>query len=149
MKQGFKIMGIAVKTTNVNNQAANDLATLWGKFYSQNIMDKIPNKIDTDVLCIYTDYKSDYQDDYLAIIGVRVSQLDEVPEGLIGRAFAPETFKKFEARGKLPDAVVDCWLNIWNDDANLNRKYTYDYEVYGALSHNLEDSLVEIMIATK
>ncbi len=149
MTNGFKIIGISTQTTNKNNQAQEDLGKLWGQFFSENIFDKIPNKVSNEIIAIYTDYKSDFTEDYTTIIGIPVSNLDEIPDGLIGREFLAENFQKFTAKGEMPKAVVDVWIDIWQRDKELNRKYSYDFEVYGAKSQNGENSEVKIFIATK
>lgn len=146
---GFKIIGISTRTTNKDNRSQQDLARLWGKFYSKNIVDKIPNKVSDNLLTIYTDYKSDFTDEYTTIIGALVSNLDEVPTGLIGREFEADNFQKFVAKGEMPNAVVDVWLDIWKRDKELNRKYSYDFEVYGQKSQNGADLEVEIYISIK
>ena len=149
MINGFKIIGISTRTTNKNNQSQADLTNLWGQFYAQNIFDKIPNKVSADVLSIYTDYKSDFTDEYTTIIGVPVSTLDEVPVELVGREFRAENFQKFVGKGEMPNAVVNVWIDIWNRDKELDRKYSYDFEVYGQKSQNGQNSEVEIYIAKK
>ncbi|MCT6723711.1 effector binding domain-containing protein, partial [Riemerella anatipestifer] len=98
---------------------------------------------------IYTDYKSNYTEEYTTIIGVPVSTLNEIPNGLVGREFEAENFQKFVAKGEMPNAVINTWIDIWNRDEELNRKYTYDFEVYGENSQKGQDSEVEIYIATK
>ncbi len=147
MTKGFKIIGISVRTTNQNNQAQQDIGNLWGQFFSEKMMEKIPNKISSDIIAIYTDYKSDYTEEYTTMIGIPVSTLDIIPEGLMGREFQSENFKKYSAKGEMPDAVVNTWVEIWQNDKNLNRKYTYDFELYGEQSQNGENSEVEIYIA--
>ncbi|MRT94357.1 GyrI-like domain-containing protein [Ancylomarina sp. 16SWW S1-10-2] len=149
MTNGFKIIGISTRTTNKDNKSQKDLEKLWGRFYSENLVDKIPNKISNEIVSIYTDYESDYTGDYTTIIGVAVSKLDEIPNGLIGREFQPDNFQKFIAKGKMPNAVVNTWGDIWNRDKELNRKYSYDFEVYGTNSQKGENSEVDIYIATK
>lgn len=149
MNKGFKIIGISVKTTNKGNQSSQDLAQLWERFYAENIFHKIPNKASNKVFSIYTDYKSNYTEDYTCIIGCSVKTLDNIPKDLEGREFLPENFKKFTAKGEMPKAVIDTWLNIWQKDSELNRKYTYDFEVYDEKSQNGENSEVEIYIAVK
>ena len=149
MTNGFKIIGISTRTTNKDNIAQQDLGKLWGQFYSENIFEKIPNKLSNEVLTIYTDYKSDFTEDYTTIIGILVSTLDEIPSGLIGREFQAENFQKFTAKGEMPNAVVNTWIDIWKRDKELNRKYSYDFEVYGKKSQNGENSEVDIYIATK
>ena len=49
----------------------------------------------------------------------------------------------------MPNAVVTTWVDIWQKDKELDRKYSYDFEVYGEKSQNGENSEVEIFIATK
>lgn len=145
----FNIIGISVKTTNKDNQAAQDIGKLWQQFYEENLFDKIPNKLSHDIYSIYTDYKSDFTDEYTTIIGIQVESLENIPTGLIGRQFPSDNFVKFTAKGPMPKAIVDVWTDIWKRDKELNRKYTYDFEVYGEKSQNGENSEVEIYIATK
>ena len=149
MTNGFKLIGISVRTTNQNNQVQEDLGKLWGQFSSENINEEIPNKISNEILAIYTDYQSNDTEDYTTIIGVPVSTLTEIPNGMIGQEFQPENFKKFIAKGEMPKAVDDTWINIWEQDENLNRKYTYDFELYGANCNKGTDSEVEIFVAVK
>lgn len=149
MTNGFKLIGISVRTTNQNNQVQEDLGRLWGQFISENIHEKIPNKISNEILAIYTDYQSNYTEDYTTIIGVPVSTLNEIPDEMIGREFQPENFKKFVVKGEMPKTVVDTWTEIWKQDENLNRKYSYDFELYGENCQKGADSEVEIFVAIK
>ncbi|EFT35826.1 transcription activator effector binding protein [Riemerella anatipestifer RA-YM] len=149
MKNGFKVIGVSTRTTNKDNKSKEDLGKLWGQFYAENIFEKIPNKVSDEIFSIYTDYKSNYTEEYTTIIGVPVSTLNEIPNGLVGREFEAENFQKFVAKGEMPNAVINTWIDIWNRDEELNRKYTYDFEVYGENSQKGQDSEVEIYIATK
>lgn len=148
MTNGFKIIGISCRTTNKNNQSQRDLGELWNQFYAAGIMEKIPAKNSATVLSVYTDYESDFTGAYTVIIGVPVNSLEHIPAGLTGREFGPENFRKFIARGKMPDAVVNTWMEIWQNDQELRRKYSYDFESYGPDSQSGENAVVEIYIAT-
>lgn len=149
MKQveSFKIIGIATETTNENGKSAEDLGKLWKRFYSENIPIKIPNKVNDEIYSIYTDYETDYKGKYTSIIGLKVNSLDNIPDGLIGREFNGGKYQKFVAKGQMPNALVETWKEIWEKDNEINRKYTTDFEVYGAKSQNGEESEVEIYIA--
>lgn len=149
MTNGFKVIGLSVRTTNKDGQAMQDLGKLWGQFFAENVMARIPNKASGEIYAIYTDYQSDYTAEYTTIIGVPVTTLEEIPEGLTGREFGPEQFQQFIAKGEMPAAVGNTWMEIWQKDKELDRKYTYDYEVYGAKSRQGADAEVEIFIATK
>lgn len=145
----FKIIGISVQTTNQNNQAAADIGKLWQRFYAEEIINKIPKKESKDVYAIYTNYQSDYTGTYTTIIGQKVSSLDNIPDGLVGKEIRNENLKKYIAKGEMPNAVVNTWLEIWNNDANLNRSYIADFEVYGEKSQQGAESEVEIYIGVR
>ena len=149
MTNGFKIIGISTRTTNENNQSQQDLGKLWGQFFADNIIAIIPNKISNHILAVYTDYKSDYTGEYTTIIGVPVSTLEEIPSGLIGREFEADNFQKFVAKGEMTSAVLYTWIDIWQRDKELNRKCSYDFELYGENSNNGSQSEVEIFVAVK
>ena len=144
----LKIVGISVRTTNKDQKAVEDIGKLWGQFFAENIMSKAENKIGDEIYSVYTDYKSDQTDEYTTILGVRVNNFDNIPNGLIGREFKTDTFTKFVAKGEMPNAVIEIWNEVWSRDNELNRKYTYDFEVYGKKSQNGQDSEVEIFIST-
>lgn len=147
MTNGFKIIGISTRTTNKDNQSKGDLGKLWERFFAENIIEKTPNKSSFEVISIYTDYKSDFTDEYTTIIGLQVSTLDEIPDGLIGREFKSDNFQKFTAKGEMPKAILDSWIDIWQRDGELNRKYSYDFEIYGEKSQNGQNSEVEIYLS--
>lgn len=139
--KSFKIIGIKTETTNQNGKSAEDLGKLWERFYTENISNQISNKKGSEIYAIYTDYETDYTGKYTAIIGMKVNSLDQIPNGLIGQEFNGGKFRKFVAKGQMPNAVIETWKEIWENDKELNRKYTTDFEIYG------ENSEVEIYIS--
>lgn len=141
----LKIIGLSVRTSNQNSQATQDLAVLWQQF--RDVLTKIPNKVNHDILMIYTDYEGDYTAPYTALLGVEVSDLSDVPEGMVAREFPHQKFQTFLVKGALPKAVLETWQTIWQQDPQLHRTYTYDYERYGQKSQQNEPSEVEINIA--
>ena len=145
----FKIIGISIRTTNENGQSMTDMGKLWNRFYADSILPTIPNRINDDIYSVYTDYQSDYTGQYTAIIGCKVNSLDNIPRGLTGKQIQGGKYLKYVAKGKMPDAVVGRWKEIWNKDKELNRKYTADFEVYGLKSQNPDNAEVDIYIATE
>ncbi|XZF13853.1 GyrI-like domain-containing protein [Chitinophagaceae bacterium MMS25-I14] len=144
----FYIVGLAIRTTNENGQAATDIPQLWNKFLSENIMGHISNKTDDAIYCIYTDYELDYTKPYTTLLGCKVSGIDDLPEGLTGRAFTGGEYTLFTAKGRLADGIVyKEWINIWNTD--LPRAYTADFEIYGAAAQNPDEATVDIFIAVQ
>lgn len=147
--ENFKIIGISVETTNQNNQAAADIGQLWGRFYNEQIFNKIPNKESEDVYAVYTDHESDYTGKYTTIIGYRVSTLDHIPDGMVGKEINNERLLRYVAKGEMPNAVVKIWQEIWANNIALYRTYNADFEVYGPKSQNGNESEVEIYIGIR
>lgn len=141
----FHVIGISVKTTNKDQQSAQDIGALWGKFMQEQILDKIPNKIDNTVYSIYTDYEGDYTQPYTTVLGCKVSSLENIPEGMVGKTFEGGSYTKFVSKGDLTQGVVfQDWLKIWN--TGLNRNYATDFEVYGERAMNPNDAEVDIFV---
>ncbi|AYN04640.1 GyrI-like domain-containing protein [Flavobacterium sp. 140616W15] len=142
----FFIIGLSIRTTNENEQSATDIPALWNKFMTENTIENIPNKIDSSIYSVYTEYEKDYTKPYTTILGCKVSSLDNIPAGMTGKTIAKETYKQFTAKGNLADGIViQKWIEIWNTD--LNRKYTADFEIYGEKASNPENAEVPIFIA--
>lgn len=144
----FQVIGISVRTTNENGQAASDIGLLWERFMTEGILQKIPHRINDDILSIYTNYESDHTRPYDTILGCKVSSLDSIPDGMVGQAFAGGTFAKFIAKGDMTKGTVyRTWGDIWSTD--LNRLYTADVEVYGEKASNPANAEVPIYVAVK
>lgn len=144
----FKVIGIAVRTTNENNQAAKDIPLLWEKLMKEDILNAIPGKIDNTLYAIYTDYEKDHTKPYTTILGCKVENLDHIPEGMVGKSFEGGNYVKFTAKGNLAeDLVINEWIKIWNME--LGRIYTADFEMYGEKTQNPADAEVDILIAVE
>lgn len=142
----FQVIGISIRTSNENGQAASDIGSLWAKFMTENILQNIPNRISDDVLSIYTNYESDHTKPYDTILGCKVSSLDVIPDGMMGQSFDGGTFAKFVSKGDVTKgAIYNTWVDIWNTD--LDRLYTADFEIYGEKAKNPADAEVDIFVA--
>lgn len=142
----FYIIGLSVRTSNENGQAATDIPALWERFMAEGISSKVRNKLSEEIYSLYTDYEKDHTKPYTTVLGYKVKNLDNIPEGLTGVIVPGKTFEVFTASGKLSDGIVyNTWTNIW--DAPLDRAYSGDFEVYGAKSQNPEQAEVDIYIA--
>ncbi len=142
----FKLIGIEVRTTNENHQAAKDIAELWQRFMGENILEKIPNKEDNTIYSLYTGYESDHTKPYTAILGCKVKDLNEIPEGMTGKQFDGGVYIKTSAKGDLMKGlIVDHWAKIWQMD--MDRAYTTDFEVFGEKAQNPSDAEVDFYVA--
>jgi predicted transcriptional regulator YdeE len=127
----------------------NDIGAHWERFYSENIIGEIPDKIDNEVLGLYTDYEGDHTQPYTLILGCRVDTGHAMPpgHGMTNISIPESKYAVFTAKGKMPDCIVKTWGDIWN--SGINRAYKFDFEVYGEKSHNPEDAEVDIYISVK
>lgn len=146
--QKFNVIGISARTTNENGQAGKDIPALWNKFMTEGILEKIPNKIDNSIYCIYTEYEKDHTKPYTTILGCCVSSLDNIPNEMVGKAIDEAKYTKHVAKGNILQGMVfDEWTKIWNSD--LDRTFTADFEVYGEKAQNPENAEVDIFVAVK
>ncbi|MET4082076.1 putative transcriptional regulator YdeE [Pedobacter sp. UYP30] len=144
--ESFQVIGISIRTTNEDNQAAKDIPALWSKFMSEQVLKKIPNKVSDAIYCMYTDYEKDHTMPYTVILGCKVSTLDTLPDGLISKNIPEASYSSFIAKGNLQQNIVyNKWIEIWNTE--LPRLFSTDFEIYGEKAQNSNDAEVEILIA--
>lgn len=144
----FKVIGISVRTTNENNKAAQDIGQLWQDFMGQEILNKIPNKVDNTVFSIYTEYESDHTKPYTTLIGCKVENLEDIPEGMMGKSFEGGDYVQFSAKGDLAKGlIIDKWNEIWELD--IDRAYSADFEVFSEKAMNPQDAEIDFLIALK
>lgn len=141
----FKIIGISIRTTNQNGKAVKDIGEMWGRFMSDNIVVKIPNKIGSTVFSLYTDYESDHKHPYTAVLGCKVEHLNDIPDGIIGVSIEGGTYIKSTARGDLTKGlIVNHWSKIF--EMELNRTFIADFEVFGEKSQNPLDAEIDFYV---
>ncbi|MFV8343043.1 GyrI-like domain-containing protein [Flavobacterium sp. XS2P39] len=139
----FKIIGISTET---KNESMIDIETLWGKFWGENIADKILNKASNEIYAVYTDYESDYTGKYTLIIGFPVTTFDNIPDSLVGRNISVGSNVKYISKGKMPEAILKTWTEIWQD-TQLNRAYRADVTVHGQKYYDGDNAEVETYIS--
>lgn len=141
----FQIIGIEVRTTNQNSQAINDIGALWGKFMEQGILKKIPNKVNSTIYCLYTDYEGDHLLPYTTVIGCEVSSIDEVPSGMVAKTIIEGAYLKSSAKGDLSKGLIgNHWYQLW--DTEMDRNYQSDYEVYDHRASDAANAEVDFYI---
>ena len=146
-KEELTIVGIAIRTSNAPGMADKDIPNLWEKFMAENVMNRIPNKVDHTIYAIYTDYEGDHYQPYTLVIGCNVSSLDNIPEDMTVKIVPESNYTQFIAKGDLTkDAVINAWMEIWS--TNIQRAYTTDIEIYGEKAIDPTNGEAEILVAT-
>lgn len=119
-------IGVPIRTSN--EHFVQEVPLHWEKFYSQNLAKKIPNKLNQELLAVYTDYEKDYTKPFTYIIACEVLDLKKIPTGMRGLEIHTAQYAVFTAKGPFPQALGETWHGIWKTD--LKRSYTTDFEIY-------------------
>jgi predicted transcriptional regulator YdeE len=135
------------KTINANGQSNIDCGELWQKFELEKYFDRIPNKLNNEILAVYYEYESDHTKSFSYFIGCKVKAETEVP-GIFDSITIPKgTFYKILAKGKMPYCVADAWAEIWKSD--IPRAYEMDFEVYDERSKDWSNAQIDIFLSVK
>ncbi len=144
-KPSLTVVGIECRTSNAPEEGPQDIPRLWGQFYSEDIINKIPNKVSNEVIALYCDYEGDYTQPYSLVIGCPVTSLDNIPEGMVAKIIPAGSYAVFRAIGEYPTSLIETWGSIWQTE--LKRTYTGDYEFYGEKFSSGSPKEVEVFIA--
>lgn len=144
-KPSINIIGIECRTSNAPEDGPQDIPRLWGQFYSEDTINKIPNKASYEVIALYCDYEGDYTQLYSLVIGCSVTSLDSIPEGMVAKIIPAGSYGVFRAIGEYPTSLIETWGNIWQ--TKLKRTYTGDYELYGEKFSSASPQEVAVYIA--
>ncbi len=144
----FHVIGLSVRTRNEDQHITKDIENLWNTFMKQGALHKIPNKLEDTLFGIYTDYENGATGKYTTIVGCKVSNLDTIPNGMIGITINNGNYSKFTAKGDVTkNAIPEAWEKIWHTD--LNRTFSADFEVYDQRAQDLTNAEVDIFIGVE
>lgn len=143
----ISLVGISIRTTNKNGQSANDIGQLWGRFFQEQILSMIPNRVSDNIYCVYTDYESDYRGEYTTILGCQVFNADEeaIDSRLTKTEIPNSDYLQFSATGIENVGLV--WNHIWENE--YPRKYSADFDVYEAGEADMTKVKITTFLAIK
>lgn len=150
-QESFYVAGYSVRTNNAKEVSAQgEIGKLWQRFYQENLGAAIPNRADSDVTVVYSDYASDEKGDYTYTLGARVSSVDRLPPGMTYRKVAAGDYAVLESDvGPLVEMVHAEWKKIWAmtpQELGGRRAFVTDYEIYDKRSADPQHAQVEIHI---
>lgn len=130
----FTVVGLEARTSNAQEAAGNGpIGQLWGKLQSEQFVSHIPNRVDSRVVAVYSNYEGDKDAPYTYLLGAKVSSAKEIPPGMAAMSIQPGTYAMFTAEGDPPpQMVLSLWKRIWSLEKpdQLHRAYKTDYEVH-------------------
>jgi len=142
--KNLMLQGISVRTNNKNelNEETQKIAPLWAKYDEDHIFTKTLNKVNnTSFYGIYTNYETDVDGDYDAMVAVEVTKAKNNAIVIENKKYL--VFKK---EGELPEVAFELWTEIWEYFKNTNeyqRDYGVDFEKYS------KEDEIEIYISIK
>ena len=137
----FTLMGITVRTTNQDGKSRQDIANLYAKFFADNIASLIEGKLSTELICAYTEYETDMNGAYTVLLGYKVPESSNIPEGLESIHVHATDYEIFISPDASPETVLNTWMEIWQ--SATPRAYRTDFDIY------LSDGTVETYISVK
>ncbi len=149
----FHVVGIQARTSfEREKMPGGAIPALWGRVMSEGLIARIPNRSESEIIALYTDYESDEYGAYTLVVGAKVSSIADLPDGMVAKYVPSSRYAVFQsARGPVQKIVIDTWKRIWRepDTPVYERSYRADFEVYGASAADPSDSRIEIYIGMK
>ncbi|MER6579203.1 effector binding domain-containing protein [Nonomuraea sp. NPDC001023] len=129
------VVGFAVRTTNADeaDPARAALPALWQRAGAPGAFAHVPGRIDENLYAVLTDYESDHTGAYTQIVGIGVRTVPRLPEGMVAVRVPAAKSIRLEARGQLPQALIEAWQQVWRhteSGGQPSRAFTTDLEVH-------------------
>ncbi|MDQ2712414.1 MAG: effector binding domain-containing protein [Acidobacteriota bacterium] len=132
----FEIVGIEARTTNAREATPSGvIGAMWARLGKERFLDRIPHRVDSDILVLFTDYESNKDGAYTYVLGTKVSSAKELPVGFVSYKVPAGSYAEFKGAGTQPAKVVlELWQKVWAlaNSKELNRAYKTDFEVHAA-----------------
>ncbi|OOM81257.1 GyrI-like domain-containing protein [Clostridium sp. BL-8] len=122
------VTGIKIRTNNNDPAMKNDISNLWKRFLEDGIYQSIPNKRNENIIGLYTNYESNFNGDYDAMICFEVLEEKKFSKKVEVKKITAGKYAKFIIKGNNKEAVAEFWAKLWTME--LDRKYTFDFEEY-------------------
>ena len=148
---GFNVIGIAERTTNAKEMSGEgEIGKQWGRFFQDNLLAQIPNKADTSIIAVITDYATDKDGEYTHLIGARVTSTADMPAGMVVKKVPAGKYAIFTSeKGPVAQVVVGTWKRIWMQPKTApggDRAYKADYEVYDERARDPENTQMDVHV---
>ncbi len=126
-----KIKGMSIRTTNAYEMNP-DTAKIGNLHQRFDDVVSVDYKNGARVYGVYYDYESDANGEFSVLSGA--DHIESSSQELEEITLPAGDYLVFEAEGEIPQAVIDCWVQIWkyfsSDNPSHQRAYTTDYEHY-------------------
>jgi predicted transcriptional regulator YdeE len=132
IREPIFIVGIELRTSN--DVAHETIPLHWQRFMTLNIPERIPNRASEDMYAVYTNYQNEGLNNggvYSCVLGVDVTNLEMVPEGLVAVRLPAASYEVVAVPSGRADLVGEAWQAVWQQDT-ARRAFIADCERYRA-----------------
>lgn len=134
-QDGFTVVGLTVRTTNEQEAGGQGkIPQLWESAMEGDKLDQVPNRVNDDLVVVYSDYASDATGEYNYTLGVRVSSADKVPDGFVVRRIQAGKYAVIPSEQGPPQVVIPAlWTKINQmtpQQLGGARAFQTDFETY-------------------
>jgi predicted transcriptional regulator YdeE len=151
---GFTVLGIAGRTSNAKEMSSQGIISKqWERLMKEAVLNKIPNRVDSAIVAVYTDYASDKDGEYTYVVGAKVSSEDHVPPGMVAKTVPAGSYAVFTSeKGPVGKVVFETWNKIWSvpkSSPGGDRAYGADFEVYDERAADPNSAQVDVYVGIK
>ena len=153
-EDGFTVVGISARTSNAKEMTADGvIGIMWGRLFQEGIIGKIPNKADSNIVAVYTDYASDHNGEYTYVLGARVTSDADVPAGMVAKKVPAGRYAVFTSdKGPGPKVVPELWMKINSlpkTAVGADRLYRADFEIYDQRAMDPQNLQMDVYLGIK
>lgn len=153
-EEGFTVVGISARTSNTKEMTADGvIGKQWGRLMQEDLLSKIPNKANRDIVAVYTDYASDHNGEYTYLLGARVTSDSDVPAGMVAKKIPAGKFATFTSeKGLAPKVVPELWMKINSLPKTAvggDRLYQADFEIYDQRAMDPQNLQMDVYIGIR
>ena len=134
--QPITVAGLSIRTSN--DKAFEDIPAHWARFFSEQVLAQIPDRVSDELYAVYTEFDRIPQsaDDiyslgYTFVLGVAVSGTSRLSASMVSTVIPAAKRAVFPVQPAQSDQVGGQWRQIWQMQ-DLPRIFASDYEHYAA-----------------
>ena len=152
--EGFTVIGISARTSNARETTPEGvIGKQWGRLFQESLLAKIPNKTDSGIIAVYTDYASDKNGEYTFVLGAKVKSETAAPAGMVSVKIPEGKYALFTSeKGPAAKVVPQIWQRINGLPKSApggDRVYKADFEVYDQRALDPQNAQVDVYVGIK
>ena len=152
--KSFTVIGISCRTDNAKEASGQGcIGKQWARLFTEDILDKIPDRADKNTIAVYTNYASDKDGEYTYVLGAKVKEDAVAPSGMVKTTIPAGRYAKFTSdTGPAPVVVPANWKKVWatsKAQPGGNRLYKTDFEVYDQRATDPQKTQMDIYVGVR